>query len=302
MRRSRTTRMIVAGLLALAVLLLAAGCVGVSAPGSGNCHNGVCVHLELAEPVSMGAPIPVTITVQTDQDESRLTVSLGFSAADMVVEGARAWTVDAKAHQSLRFSTVIRFPSREGSFGVHAGTLTHQGGYSEEVVNVRLTHTGAVLNPTRDTSLRGRPPPELVIQSSVTPLPSMCGNTTTVVAAPSDEFRFRILVKDSRGAPAPGVLVTLAFVEGYDIPPFPPLPLRSDEHGYAVYKLAREKLIASQNAYHESPGHLFFGINASWPDAPSGPEVLYLTCGGQDFDPIKPLDILVTIQLSPEKK
>ena len=90
MRKTRTTLVIATGLVALAVLLLAAGCVGVSALGSGNCHNGVCVHLELAEPVSMGAPIPVTITVQTDQDESRLSVSLGFSDPDITVEGERA--------------------------------------------------------------------------------------------------------------------------------------------------------------------------------------------------------------------
>ena len=143
-----------------------------------------------------------------------------------------------------------------------------------------------------------------VLPGPGTPLPSMCGNTTTVEAYPSDAFRLRILVKDSHGAPAPGVQITLAFVDGYDLPVFPPLPLISDEQGYAVFELAQEKLIMYPPLPigGDPPGSLLFNINASWPDAPLGPEVLYFTCGGQDFDPLRPLDILVTIHLIPKKE
>ena len=101
----------------LLVLLLVAGSVlpaCSSAPGGGKCEGGLCIDVELTEPIRMNEPVPVTITVEsTEEDKQGLKVSLWFSAPDIQVDGESEWIVDLKAHTSMQFSTTIRFPAME---------------------------------------------------------------------------------------------------------------------------------------------------------------------------------------------
>lgn len=131
------------------LLLLAVVSACSSTPGGGKCQGGLCVDVELAEPIGWNEPVPVTITVETEEDIPDLVVYLGFSDPDIVVvEGERKWVVDAKAQTPVRFSTAIRFPLREGYYDVIASAHDHRIGLVvRDYVPVRITALGGTLYP-----------------------------------------------------------------------------------------------------------------------------------------------------------
>lgn len=142
------------------------------APGGGRCEGGLCIDVELAEPIRMNEPVPVTITVEsTEEDKQGLKVSLWFSAPDIQVDGEREWVVDLKAHTSMQFSTTIRFPAREGSYDVIAGVLDYQHGRMvRDYVPVRITLLGGTLYPTSEFT-PGVPQPVYPLSSPPTSAP-----------------------------------------------------------------------------------------------------------------------------------
>lgn len=166
----------------LLVLLLVAGSVlpaCSSAPGGGKCEGGLCIDVELTEPIRMNEPVPVTITVEsTEEDKQGLKVSLWFSAPDIQVDGEREWVVDLKAHTSMQFSTTIRFPAREGSYDVVAGALDYQHGRMvRDYVPVRITVLGGTLYPPSEFT-PGVPEPVTTIEvTPLSPLPTPAPET-----------------------------------------------------------------------------------------------------------------------------
>jgi len=138
------------------VLLLVAGLAlsgCSSAPGGGKCRHGVCIDLELAEPIGWNEPVTVTITVETEEDIQGLRVRLWFSDPDVLVEGEREWVVDAKAHTPMQFSTTIRF-TEEGYYSVHAGAQDFVGELLvQDAKDVRITTLGGTLNPPSEQEL-----------------------------------------------------------------------------------------------------------------------------------------------------
>jgi len=119
----------------LSVLGLSA-CMGASAPGGRRCNNeGVCIKIDVVEPIRFGEPVTVTITATSEKDIANLGVSLSLDADVLVEEpqsvekgvkdqafwkGGTSWGIDAKANSPLTFTRKIRFPPREGLFCVDA--------------------------------------------------------------------------------------------------------------------------------------------------------------------------------------
>jgi len=97
----RTIKLLTITLL-MAIGLLLAACGGASAPTSQECDkNGLCIALELEEPVQMNEPVAVTITVQSEQDMASLPLNIWFSAPDIVViDGESKWTIDDSPERS----------------------------------------------------------------------------------------------------------------------------------------------------------------------------------------------------------
>jgi len=158
----------------LLVLLLVAGSVlpaCSSAPGGGKCEGGLCVDIELAEPIRMNEPVPVTITVEsTEEDKQGLKISLWLSHPDVLVEGEREWTVDAKAHTPIQFSTMIRF-AREGYYSAHAGVFEYQELMVQDAEDVRITALGGTLNPPPEREFGTPAPLERLEITPVFPTP-----------------------------------------------------------------------------------------------------------------------------------
>lgn len=130
-------------------LFLLSACVPASAPGGANCREGICVNLQLSEPIHFNKPVTATITIETERDIPKLGVSL-TSQYSVLVEGINVWEVDVKAHQPVSFVGTVRF-TLEGYVNVVAGVKTTLGEYVDDVVPVHITQTGGTVNPVIPT-------------------------------------------------------------------------------------------------------------------------------------------------------
>jgi hypothetical protein len=154
------------GVLLVTVWILAA-CGPASTTSGANCSKGICVDIQLAQPIRFNQPVTATITVETERDIPKLSVALA-SQYSVLVEGARAWEVDAKAHQQFIFTGTVRF-TLEGYVGVTAGVKTTLGEYVEDVVPVYVTRAGGTANPTMTS---GTPAPQPTLSPFDSPLPT----------------------------------------------------------------------------------------------------------------------------------
>jgi hypothetical protein len=154
----------------VSVLLLLVACVPASAPGGANCQNGICVDIQLVEPVRFDQPVTATITIETDRDIARLGVSLGDLDPNVPVEGPRSWQTDVKAHQPVTFTGTVRF-IHEGYFGVTDAAATYEGRRVEDYVSVYVTRAGGTLNPVIPTG-PAIAVPQPTIAGSTSPMPT----------------------------------------------------------------------------------------------------------------------------------
>jgi hypothetical protein len=182
----------------LAILMLVlAGCGGSAAPSGGQCNQGLCVKIEVVEPVRWGESLTVKITVTTEADIPDLGVSIYIYPPDVVVEGpigweptskdgmvwkgGAGWLVATKANQPIVFIRNIRVPARESPLlvDIQANASTRQGRHVSHSVRIYLTREGGVVNPT-PAVLPGTPalvptmPPEWLLTPfpTVTPWPT----------------------------------------------------------------------------------------------------------------------------------
>jgi hypothetical protein len=129
----------------LTTLFLLSACVPASAPGGANCKQGICVNIQLSEPISFNEPITATITVETDQDIPRLGVSL-WADYGVLVEKPNSWQVETKSHQPVTFTGTVRF-TLEGYLTVLASAGTPSGVNVADSIVVNVTRAGGTVNP-----------------------------------------------------------------------------------------------------------------------------------------------------------
>lgn len=132
-------------ILLIVISLLLFAC---ASPSSGTCdENGLCVDIELEEPIQMNEPVDVTIIVKSKENMSSLPIFLGASAPDILVDGENEWVVDLVDQEPVQLSTTIRFPSREGWYDVYATVLHPAGRVVRDYVPVRITTLGGTTYP-----------------------------------------------------------------------------------------------------------------------------------------------------------
>jgi hypothetical protein len=138
----------------LAILMLVlAGCGGSAAPSGGQCNEGLCVKIDVAEPIRWEEPIGVTVTVTAEKDISNLQVSL-TSYPPVSIEDQGKWVeegmrtnVNVTANRPLVIVRKVRLPT-EGTFELIAGVYTPNLPYVSDSVRIYLTREGGVVNPT----------------------------------------------------------------------------------------------------------------------------------------------------------
>jgi hypothetical protein len=171
--KAKVIRICLIALMATAI----AGCGGPSAPGGRRCRGGICVDLELVEPIFLNEPVEVTITVETEEDILGLTIAAGSIDPTILVEGEHKWVVNAKAHTPLQLSTTIRF-TKEGYFNIHGSAYDpRKGSGVRDVERVRITPLGGTVNPPPErepgtpapAKRLDTPPPKATPESSPTP-------------------------------------------------------------------------------------------------------------------------------------
>ncbi len=144
-------------------------CAPASAPSGTNCQQGICVDMQLSEPIRFNEPIMATITIETEEDIPKLSVALA-SQYSVLVEGTRAWEVDAKAHQQLVFTGTVRF-THEGYFSVIAGVKTTLSEYVQDYEDVYVTRAGGTVSTPVPTG-RSQAVPQPTLSPSESPLPT----------------------------------------------------------------------------------------------------------------------------------
>jgi hypothetical protein len=174
-------------LLAILIVLVVtvgilAACVPVSAPSSANCQEGICVDVQLAEPIHFNQSVTVTITVESDQDIPGLGVTLGDFNPYVPTEGTRAWDVDTKAHQPVSFTGTVRF-THEGYFDVIGAAITQEGRRVVDSVPVYISRAGGTVNPPVPTGPAQAVPYTPSPSESPLPTPSPRANSLLTPSA-----------------------------------------------------------------------------------------------------------------------
>lgn len=139
------------------LMMVLAACRGSAAPGGGQCNQGLCVKIEVAEPIHWGEPLLVQISVVTKDDASNLGISLIYHDKGIVVEEPKKveqgevvwkgdqgldWRVSAKANQPVVLTHRVHLPPREGSIQFIASAITPQGLQTVDSVRIYLTREG----------------------------------------------------------------------------------------------------------------------------------------------------------------
>jgi hypothetical protein len=136
-----------AWLLAL-LMVVVAGCAGAPDSGRGQCNQGLCVKIEVAEPVRREESVMIRITVMAEKDIPGLQVSLiSYPPASIEdqgrwIEGGVRSDVNITAKQPLILERRVRIPS-EGSLKLIAGVYTPNLPYISDSVRIHLTSEGA---------------------------------------------------------------------------------------------------------------------------------------------------------------
>lgn len=139
------------------ISIVLTGCGGSAAAGGSQCNGGLCVKIEVADPIRWGEPVTVVATVTTETDIPELGVSiytfpslivegpLGWEATSrkgVVWEGGAGWVTEARANQSVTFIRKIQFPAQEGLYRIQANASTPQGLRVSDSVRVFLSREG----------------------------------------------------------------------------------------------------------------------------------------------------------------
>jgi hypothetical protein len=72
------------------LMLVLAGCGGSAVPGGGRCNKGLCVKIEVVEPVRWGEPNVIRIIVTSEKEVPDLGISLMYLNKEIVVEEPEA--------------------------------------------------------------------------------------------------------------------------------------------------------------------------------------------------------------------
>lgn len=117
-------------------------CTGASTQGGQTCQGGICIHVQLTEPIRLNEPVTATITVQTEREISGLRIFFPTPDRSILVDGEPRWTVNTQSSKSITANRVIRFTEE----GLHEIMVYAQdpltGTVVKSYVTVHLTREG----------------------------------------------------------------------------------------------------------------------------------------------------------------
>lgn len=114
---------------------------------------GIQIKIELGQSIQLNKPVPVTITLETEEDMPGMEVFLGTSGPTVeVLDGSGPWIIDSVAHHPTTFTTTIKF-TNEGYFDITAFAKdTKTARVVQDTVFLQVTQAGATINPPPDSN------------------------------------------------------------------------------------------------------------------------------------------------------
>jgi len=192
-------------------------CQGGAEDDRKSCQWGVCVDIELVEPVGFNLPVEAVVKVTAERDIEGLRISIVSYEPSLLVEGAeiregyqqwRDWTVDIKAGEEVQRSAIVRFTG-EGWTDVIGYAFGPEMDLLGDHVPVHMTIAGGTPYPTGPFE-----PIATVEKLEETPTP---GSRELGVQVESDSTSMIVHEQTFEGAfPAPGWTVRDASADGYD--------------------------------------------------------------------------------------
>ena len=192
-------------IIAIVILGICLGaCVAAPAPGSRQCSsNGVCIKIQVAEPIRLDEPITVTATITSDKDLSQVEIAFASDAPDLLIEDKQTWhkgtqseRIDIKANQPARVSRRFLVP-KDDRFNIITSAMAPDFRVEDSVYIITTKDSGRVYRagepiPTVPFRYAATLPPGECLKGPLTP-PSELGTpapasgkpiTTTIPTAP----------------------------------------------------------------------------------------------------------------------
>ncbi len=114
------------------------------------CQEGICVELNIAQPIVLSQPTDVTVKISSTVDMPGLLINLQASPTNVTFGSNSNWHYDAVANKSQEFHSTIAFSST-GGWTVAAVVFSPKGGpIVSNQDRVVIDGNGAVVNPTFD--------------------------------------------------------------------------------------------------------------------------------------------------------
>ncbi len=156
------------------LILGLSACTGASTQGGQACREGICIRVQLAEPLRLKEPVTAMITVQTDRDIPGLRISFPATERCILVEGEPQWIINTQSRKSLTINKIVRF-TEEGFCEVMAyaqDSLT--GTVVKSYVTVHFTDKGGKVylsgTPLPITPFTIKTPPLYILNPQGTPI------------------------------------------------------------------------------------------------------------------------------------
>jgi hypothetical protein len=175
-----------------------------SSSGGGNCNDDLCIKLTTEEPIMVGEPVTLTITVTSEKDISDLQITLSSAPQKISIvepdsqgwkEGNASWAVkNAQAGQSLVFTRNVLVPIKKeaytSQYTIVVDAFTQQLGLlASTFITFYFTDEGLKVNyPGTKIPITPGPLPMTVYYDTYTPGPSPTPDNATPNPVVTEQF------------------------------------------------------------------------------------------------------------------
>lgn len=130
------------------LLVMLAWLFYVQVQNSLHCKNGLCIYLELEEPVFLNQPAQIKITIKTKEAKSNLRVFLSRPGDTSIFQPQREWIIDLEPNQPVVLTSTLIIPSGvEGWLGFSATAFDPAGSWITLAKDLRIKNGSVTVNP-----------------------------------------------------------------------------------------------------------------------------------------------------------
>ncbi len=142
-------------------LIVLTACGGARQQGGGRCQDGVCIDLDVVEPILFGEPVVLLVTVTSDHDIAELDVTVkSFNSHAISADpetwqepfldahtwpSTADWLISVEADTPTTFTRPFQIPLTEGSFDFAAYASVVNELRIGTMIAIDITHAGGIV-------------------------------------------------------------------------------------------------------------------------------------------------------------